>query len=144
MSGLPGPALIEPVGNAIGSLNERLVLVVDDDADIREALTDTLEDEGFQVATAENGAAALAYLRRYTRPALVLLDWMMPVMDGAQFHCELSADARFADLPVVLLTADANAKGKALSLGIRGFLKKPVNVQDLLDEVERYARRGAR
>lgn len=125
-------------------MNESLVLIVDDDADIREALSDTLEDEGFEVATAENGAAALAYLRRDTRPALVLLDWMMPVMDGAQFQGELSADPQFVDLPVVLLTADANAKDKAMSLGIRGFLKKPVNVEDLLGEIERYARRAQR
>jgi CheY-like chemotaxis protein len=120
-------------------LHDGRVLIVDDDADIREALTDTLQDEGLQVAATENGQAALDYLRSNARPAVILLDWMMPVMDGAQFYAELSRDPELCAVPVVLLTADANARERAATLGIAGYLKKPVNVEDLLSAIQRHA-----
>lgn len=123
-------------------LGARPVLVVDDDADVREALCDALSDEGYTVLGAENGRAALECLREGMRPAVILLDWMMPVMDGAQFHAELQKDLALADIPVVLLTADANPRQKADLLGLSRYLKKPVHIDDLIAAIRPFLRRA--
>jgi CheY-like chemotaxis protein len=81
------------------------ILLVEDDAPVREALQELLEAEGYLVEVAENGLAALRRLRAGFRPAAVLLDLMMPVMDGWQFREEQQADADLKDIPVFILTA---------------------------------------
>jgi CheY-like chemotaxis protein len=119
----------------------KLVLVVDDDADIRASLRDLLEDEGYLVATAENGADALDYLNREpASPALILLDLMMPVMDGAQF-CDLKNQSpTFADVPVVVITAFTHQRSRPTCEGAKAVLNKPVELEELLAAVHRYAR----
>jgi CheY-like chemotaxis protein len=109
------------------------ILLVDDDPDIREALAETLEDHGFTVATASNGVDALRQLRRMrTRPALVLLDLMMPVMDGYGFLDERRKDPTLASIPVVVITAghgfDRNRLGETTTI-----VPKPINLPKLLD-----------
>jgi CheY-like chemotaxis protein len=115
------------------------ILVVDDDEDVCEAIRESLDDAGYDVAVAENGAEALATLRASeVRPALVLLDLMMPIMDGAQFLRELRADDELRDLTVVLFSADGGAHANATSLGANDGLRKPVQLRDLLAMVEKH------
>jgi CheY-like chemotaxis protein len=102
------------------------VLIVDDDFDLRETLRDVLQDEGYAVATAEDGLAALAYLEANSAPCMILLDWMMPRCNGAEFRerqCQVPA---FAAIPVVLLTADARQDEKIAATGAQHYLSKPV------------------
>lgn len=108
------------------------VLIVDDDFDVRETLADVLRDEGYLVAVAVDGIDALEYLRANEAPALILLDWMMPRMDGAQFRVEQEKDPKMASVPVLLLTADARTAEKARSLRAQAYLKKPVKLEALL------------
>src|SRR5438045_1700164 len=94
------------------------VLVVDDDDDIRESIISLLEDEGIGVAGANNGEAALSYLRASSPPTFILLDLMMPVMDGAEFRAEQVRDGRLAAIPVVVLSGHAHARSVASSMGV--------------------------
>ena len=116
------------------------VLVVEDDQDVRDAVGETLEDAGYRVTTAGNGALALHALQSSDGlPNLILLDLMMPVMDGEHFLEELKREPRYDRVPVVLLTADANAGILAGKRGVEGALRKPVQLDDLLSTVERFA-----
>lgn len=82
-----------------------LILIVDDDAQGREALADLLTNEGYAVICAENGRQALDYLSGSPPPALIILDLMMPVMSGWEFRARQKLDARLESLPVVVMTA---------------------------------------
>jgi CheY-like chemotaxis protein len=115
-----------------------VVLVVEDDRDIRDSVLEILRDEGYLVRGFANGAEALAHLRSGGCATLILLDVMMPVMDGWELHGELQADPSLASIPVVLLTADDNARSRAASMKITDSLSKPVRLDDLLDAVRRH------
>ena len=118
------------------------VLVVEDDADLRAAVADILEDEGFEVHVAENGQDALTELGELgtlgRRPCLVLLDLMMPVMDGFTFMERLLADPGLRELPVVVLSASVKEPPR----GARAMLRKPFEIPLLLDTVAGYCARG--
>jgi len=114
------------------------VLVVDDDFDLRETLADVLQDEGFTVATAADGLAALDYLRAGNRPAVILLDWMMPRCDGAQFRAEQLSDAALAAIPVVLLTADTRRDEKMAELAVETVITKPCDRGVLVATIRNY------
>lgn len=115
------------------------ILVVDDDAAIREALEAVLEDEGYQVRGVANGREALALLRADAgTPALILLDLMMPVMSGWAFRAEQQDDPALASIPVVILSADRDVAAKAAALQVADSLAKPVNLTHLLTTVSRY------
>lgn len=114
------------------------ILVVDDDFDVRDALAEILRDEGFEVATASDGNEALAWLRSQPPPGLILLDWMMPRCNGAQFRAQQQADPRLAAIPVVLLTADLRLTEKPTSVGALHILSKPVTLERLLEVVGRF------
>lgn len=116
------------------------ILVVEDDFDVRESLKDTLEDEGYRVASVADGLEALAYLGTHPAPSLILLDWMMPRCNGAQFLERKQADPVIAPIPVVLLTADIRRGGKDRAPQGGAFLTKPVMLPELLATVERFAR----
>jgi CheY-like chemotaxis protein len=116
----------------------RRILIVEDDLDIRDVLTQVLEYEGFEVAAASNGREALDYLRSHPKPGLILLDLMMPVMDGWQFRSEQQQDEQLSSIPVVILSADGNAYQKAAIIRAAGYLKKPVELETLLDTVNRH------
>jgi CheY-like chemotaxis protein len=112
------------------------VLVVEDDEDIRDAVTTALEAEGFHVFRAENGAAALEMLKTMPHPSLILADLMMPVMDGPSLIAALRLDDQFASLPVVIVSAlDANSP--------QGYrrIKKPIDLDDLLQIVSEFCLR---
>jgi CheY-like chemotaxis protein len=114
------------------------LLLVDDDPDIREALRDTVADEGYEVIEATNGQEALDYLRANHAPPLVLLDWNMSPVNGLQFMAETAKDPTLAKIPVVLLTADARAPEKSNAHGFAGYLVKPVNLDTLFAIIGRY------
>lgn len=116
------------------------ILLVEDDEDVRDAVGETLMDAGYQVSMAGNGALALHTLQSSERvPDLILLDLMMPVMDGEHFIEQFKKEPRFSEVPVILLTADANAVRLAGKLGVHGALRKPVRLEELLSTVERFA-----
>ena len=112
------------------------VLVVDDDAAIRSAVRDVLESEGIAVETASNGADALEKVSRQ-RPRLVLLDMRMPVLDGWGFASALRESG--LALPVVVMTAAADASRWADEIGAIGVVAKPFGVAELVNAVRRYS-----
>jgi CheY-like chemotaxis protein len=114
------------------------ILIVEDDWDIRDVLTQVLEYEGYEVDTAGNGREAIEYLETHPRPGLILLDLMMPVMDGWQFRAEQQQRSDWSTIPVVILSADGNAYQKAATIRAAGYLKKPVELETLLDTVSRH------
>ncbi|HEU5055404.1 MAG TPA: response regulator [Kofleriaceae bacterium] len=114
------------------------VLVVDDDPDLREALSDVLTDEGYQVDCAADGLEGLEHLRTGERPCLILLDWMMPRCDGPQFCAAQRADPAIADIPVVVLTAEMRLPHTLSALPTADYLKKPVELSRLLEVVRRH------
>ena len=113
------------------------VLVVDDDFSTREVLSLLLSGEGFRVATAGDGAAALRQLRQGERPALILLDLMMPIMDGWQFRREQLRDPRLADIPVIVCSAAGRVNPQATDLHALAYLDKPVDPLELAGVVRR-------
>jgi CheY-like chemotaxis protein len=116
------------------------VLVVDDDGDIREALASTLADCGYLVDLAENGAQALEVLRAPGRlPRVILLDLMMPVMDGIQFRKVQLSEPALAQVPVVVLSGKGQIASSAAELGIDAFCEKPIHLDELLAVLARFA-----
>jgi CheY-like chemotaxis protein len=109
------------------------ILIVEDDADLREMMAQLLTIEGFRAQTVANGRAALDYLQKGDYPDLILLDLMMPVMDGWEFRRRQRADPEFAHVPVVVLSALDPTR--AADLGESTFLKKPLDFDRLLDLV---------
>jgi CheY-like chemotaxis protein len=114
------------------------ILVVDDDDDVRESIRCVLAEEGYNVACASDGAEALDHLRTGSRPDLILLDMMMPRMDGSQFRAAQLEDPALATIPVVLVTADAHGQERIKTMGAFAYLKKPVRLEQLLEIVERF------
>lgn len=117
---------------------QALVLVVEDDADLRDVIADVLQDHDIPVIAAANGKQALDRLvEDGVRPSVILLDMMMPVMDGWRFREAMLTHPELATIPVVVMTAHANARRVASEIGAVGSLAKPVNVADLLREATR-------
>lgn len=112
-----------------------MVLVVDDDPDILEALSEILEAEGFEIRRARNGKEALERLEP-DPPHLILLDLMMPVMDGWEFAQRMrQKPPSVAGIPLIVLSADRNVGSKAKDIGAVGHLAKPFELNDLLSMV---------
>ncbi len=114
------------------------ILLVEDDADLREALVESLRDEGFKVDCACDGADALVYLRKGGTPGLILLDLMMPRMSGSDFRMVQKADPALRRFPVVLLSADSQMPEKAKTLEVDGAIRKPIDLNELIAMIERY------
>jgi CheY-like chemotaxis protein len=117
--------------------HDRRILIVEDDLDVREALTQVLEFEGYSVVGATNGQEALDRLRAGDHPSLILLDLMMPVMDGLQFRAAQLRDPSLARIPVIVISADGKVDQKVASLGVAGYMKKPLDVDSLLELIAR-------
>jgi CheY-like chemotaxis protein len=114
-----------------------LILIVDDDRAIRESLVMVLENEGLQCLMAQNGADALDLLRKAkSRPDLIVLDLMMPVMTGREFRRAQLADHALADIPTLVLSAASDTASQAHDMVVTRTLQKPVNLDVLLKAVE--------
>jgi CheY-like chemotaxis protein len=114
------------------------VLIVEDDADLREMMAQLLSLEGYQTATVANGREALDYLRHEHAPDLILLDLMMPIMDGWEFRRQQQADPALSRVPVIVLSAlDPN---RSADVNASAFLKKPLDFDLLLELVRSYCR----
>lgn len=114
------------------------VLVVDDDGGIRGVLQEILQDEGHRVESAGNGLEALRMLEADTHPCVILLDLMMPVMNGWEFMSRRSEMDGISKIPVIVISADANVGANATSLGAQDYLEKPIDLDRLLTTVDRY------
>jgi CheY-like chemotaxis protein len=113
------------------------ILIVEDDTSIRELLVELLESEGYEVDAAVNGLEGLKQLES-KQPDLILIDLMMPVMDGYTFRTEQLKNQKWAIIPTVVMSAEANAKEKMKSYQITAFLSKPVELDTILKTVESY------
>ena len=114
------------------------ILVIDDDPDIREALCDTLTDNGYQVGEASDGAEALEWLRDNPPPCLIFIDWNMTPMNAPQFMAEFVKNPAFAHVPVVLITADMHAPQKVTTGRYKGYISKPLDIDAMLAILAQY------
>ena len=112
------------------------VLIVEDDEDLREMMAQLLTLEGYDAATVSNGREALEYLHKATTPNVILLDLMMPVMDGWEFRRQLEADPELAPVPVIVLSALDQVR--ASKIHAVAYLKKPLDFDRLLALVRTY------
>jgi CheY-like chemotaxis protein len=111
------------------------VLIVDDDEDIGETISLVLGTRGYKSSVARDGAEALQLMHDEPLPQVVLLDMMMPGMNGEDFRAAQLKDPRIADVPVVIMTGDGRAEEKAARLGVSRFLRKPIAINDLIDVI---------
>jgi CheY-like chemotaxis protein len=112
------------------------VLVVDDDPDIRDSLRDVLEERGYEVSTVANGREALDLLKSTSpQPCVILLDLMMPVMDGMQFRKEQKRDPSIANIPLVVITATGK---RPVLVDAVDLVMKPLDITRLFEAIERY------
>ncbi len=125
----------------MNALLGQTVLIVDDDTDIRDTICMVLEHKGYRALGAANGAEALELLGAGDPVDLILLDMMMPVMDGWGFRNSQPEGPAFVTIPVVVLTGDGRASSKAEAIGAAGYLRKPLDLDDLLATVARHCTR---
>jgi signal transduction histidine kinase len=131
----PPPTTPGPAPPATKGLGGRWILIVDDDDDLAEMMVAFLSGEGFVTEVAANGEQAIARLREGMRPDLILLDLMMPVMDGWQFRAFQLADPDLAQLPVIAMSASGTPQARAIHAD--AYVDKPFGLPDLLSVVHR-------
>jgi CheY-like chemotaxis protein len=122
----------------MNSTESRPVLIVEDDEDLRDMMAQMLTIEGFTAATVSNGREALDYLHGPTKPYVILLDLMMPVMDGWEFRRRQQADPELAPVPVIVLSALDPVR--AAPVDAAAVLKKPLDFDRLLELVRSHCR----
>lgn len=115
----------------------RSVLFVEDDPALRETVTEVLEEEGYQVMSVTNGAEGLQLLENGSQPGLILLDLMMPTMNGWEFYNQLQQQPQHASIPVVVLSAVAEFQRRRGKLDVAEILPKPIDISRLLAAVDR-------
>ncbi|HBY98768.1 MAG: response regulator [Ardenticatenaceae bacterium] len=115
---------------------DKSILVIEDDATLRNLLSEILEFEGYQVITARDGLDGLEKLKD-NRPVLILLDLMMPKMDGITFVEELERRGLHPMIPVIILTADHLARERVSRVEPEGYIEKPMEIRTLLEEITR-------
>jgi len=128
-------------GTEVPRRHAERVLVVEDNDNTREALVLLLQAEGFDTDGVANGLDALRALREGHDACLILLDLMMPVMDGWTFRFEQRRDPELADIPVAVLSATIDPAQEASRMAAVAGLQKPVNLDVLLDLVAQYCAR---
>jgi CheY-like chemotaxis protein len=114
------------------------VLVVEDDYAIRDTFAELLQSEGYDVVTASNGEEGILALKNGPPPNLILLDLMMPIKDGFEFREEQLQEPKWADIPVIVMSADGQVKEKLARTKGADYLKKPTDLEVVLDLVRRY------
>ena len=115
--------------------NERVILIIEDDHDVREGFTQLLQLNGYTVVGAADGLEGLEQLRNGPVPDLILLDLMMPRMDGRQFRSRQLQEPQWAGIPVIVISADPLVRSKAAAVGASAWLRKPVDVAELFRAV---------
>jgi CheY-like chemotaxis protein len=120
--------------------SRRTILIIDDDATTRESLADLLEALGYRVSCAADGVEALAYLRENPAPGLILVDLMMPKMNGWVFGLERRRQPQLADVPVIVLSGIYDAESAAGYISAQGYLEKPIDPIALFNLVRRHCR----
>jgi CheY-like chemotaxis protein len=123
-----------------GSERQAFVLIVEDEVDASEAMSEWLADEGFKSLQARNGQEALDILHAGRKPALILLDIKMPVMDGVEFLRQISMEPVLSDIPVTIVTASATPTDVPFRKKNAGFFLKPVDYERLLQTIRSYCR----
>jgi CheY-like chemotaxis protein len=121
--------------------HDHRVLIVEDDAECREAVGAVLESEGYRVTMAPDGQAAIDQLREGLDPCVILLDLMMPVKDGWWFRYEQLRDPDLGAIPVVVMSGAGRVQEKAQQLGLQDYIEKPVDPGRLLNMLGRYCER---
>jgi len=124
----------------VSAVERHDVLLVEDDYETQEATSEVLRALGCSVHVAANGRLAMAYLAAHPPPGLVLLDLMMPEMNGWEFRAAQLADPRLAAIPVVIVSAGSGLDEQARLLGVELAVKKPVELGALVAAVLRYVR----
>ena len=115
------------------------LLVIDDDEDLRETLCDALTDAGFVVSCAANGREALDTLAAGPRPDIILLDLLMPVMNGWQFCQARKMDPELAAIPVIAMSAAVSKDPwSPYYLDVEDFVAKPIALEDLVAKLEAF------
>jgi two-component system, sensor histidine kinase and response regulator len=109
------------------------VLIVDDEADIRDSLQEFFQEEGYLVSTAANGADALDRLGEEDLPCVVILDILMPILDGNEVYQRMQRDPRLARVPVIVSTSDPSRAPSGVMI-----MKKPTNLSRLLQAVQQH------
>jgi CheY-like chemotaxis protein len=109
------------------------ILLVEDDRDVRDAMVEALQEAGYTVQAAEDGREALRLLRERHLPRVILLDLMMPNMDGFEFRAEQKKRAEWAQIPVVVITAEGRVDEQAPAIDTAGHLPKPIKLERLLE-----------
>ena len=135
-----------PPDNSIDDINsahdhemvDKDILIVEDEQDLSDLLLDVLETEGHRARTAGNGLEALSRIEE-RRPQLILLDMMMPVMDGWQFIERLRANEEWTSIPVVVMTAVYDMSSLERKTGAKAILTKPFDIELIVDAVDLYA-----
>ncbi len=117
------------------------VLIIEDDDDIREGVAELLVDEGYRVMTAVDGADALAELQRCGAPRAILLDLMMPNMDGWALQEKLARDPALSSVPLIVFSGINQATEQAAALGAVACITKPFSLDTLLKTVAQYCGR---
>ncbi|HZF48124.1 MAG TPA: response regulator [Polyangiaceae bacterium] len=112
------------------------ILLVEDDTDVRESLAYLLSDQGYDVACAEDGQEALTYLQEGHKPALILLDLMMPRMNGFEFRAKQRQEPDLATIPVIVLSASGNVSARTRGLDAAVALEKPIAFEKLCQAIE--------
>ena len=120
--------------------DERVILVIEDDPDVRSMITILLGLEGYRVSAAENGREALDVLHGGMHPDLILVDLMMPVMNGWQFRAEQTRDPSIASIPAVVISGGDRIAEHSQALGAADYLRKPIDLDVLLATVQRHMR----
>jgi two-component system chemotaxis response regulator CheY len=124
-------------------LNSKLIFVIDDEKDIRESLMEAIESEGYATISAPNGLDAISMFEKgpdnqVKLPDLILLDHIMPHMNGARFLELARRNKHLAKVPVILMTANRNLAQKSTIYGADGHLHKPLELDDLFKTIEKH------
>jgi DNA-binding response OmpR family regulator len=120
----------------------KTVLVVEDDPDLSEELTYLIQRRGYTVATAEHGADALDQLEALDRPCIIVLDLMMPVMDGFELRAELLRNDAWSSIPIVVVSGIADLQREANALDVAGYVSKPIDLDRLYHVIDAHCCRA--
>jgi CheY-like chemotaxis protein len=142
VSALPGGArwLWESLLHILTSgIMSKSILLIEDDTDVREVLSLLLSDQGYDVACAEDGQEALTYLHAGLKPSIILLDLMMPGMNGYEFRDRQRREPAIASIPVIILSASGNVAQRTKGLDVAVALEKPVAFEKLCKAIEQVS-----